>query len=176
MLANGVQAMDEGFLDLLPSTSATITVCFYADDPQELAEKHDIVKALLTVVPKPRQGSYHAPMAALCNLLNWPPFRIVKALQVRSLPWPSAADAIAEDFQSLGERIFMDANVVKESRPQDQCVCQNRLHLSRRSLESNRLSSGKSFKIDFLRSMSNLPSKTKLLPRYLKLAIHLLAD
>ena len=68
---------------MLPPTSATVSVAFYADDPRQLAEQHEIIGCLLTLVPKPRQGTYHAPMAALCNLMLQPPYRVVRALQVR---------------------------------------------------------------------------------------------
>jgi hypothetical protein len=68
---------------MLPPTSATVSVAFYADNPRQLAEQHEVISCLLTVVPKPRQGTYHAPMAALCNLMMQPPFRVVRALQVR---------------------------------------------------------------------------------------------
>jgi hypothetical protein len=73
-----------GVLKMLPPTSATVSVAFYADNPRKLADQHEIISVLLMVVPKPRQGTYHAPMAALCNLMLQPPYKIVKALQVRS--------------------------------------------------------------------------------------------
>jgi len=76
-----LQALD-GVLKMLPPTSATVSVAFYADDPRRLADQHDVIRCLLTVVPKPRQGTFHAPMAALCNLMLQPPYQVVRALQV----------------------------------------------------------------------------------------------
>ena len=74
--------MEEGILRLLAPTSASVTVSFYADDPQKLAASEEVIKALLSVVGKARRGLYTVPLAALCNLLDWPPHRVVKALQV----------------------------------------------------------------------------------------------
>ena len=76
---------EEKWLKLLPSTSSSVTVSFYHDSPDKLAEKHEVVKALLTVVPKARQGSFKAPLAALCNIMDQPPFRVIKAFQVHFL-------------------------------------------------------------------------------------------
>lgn len=73
---------------MLPPTSATISVAFYADDPRQLAAQHEVIDCLLTLVPKPRQGTYHALMAALCNLMLQPPYRVVRALQVNVVPPP----------------------------------------------------------------------------------------
>lgn len=84
MAASPLQALD-GVLRMLPPSSATVSVAFYADDPRRLADKHEIIRVLLTVVPKPRQGTYHAPMAALCNLMLQPPYEIVRAFQVGPL-------------------------------------------------------------------------------------------
>lgn len=74
--------MDENHIKLLPPAKPSLTVSFYKDSPQQLAQKHEIVKTLLTIRPNPRQGSFTVPMAAMCNLLGQPPYKIVRSLQV----------------------------------------------------------------------------------------------
>ena len=85
-----MQADVDPLVQVLPNTGATITVSFYNTPPQQLADKHPIVRALLAVCPKERRGCRTAATQDLMNAAGMP------ATQVRSA-------TIARLLQNMGK-------------------------------------------------------------------------
>jgi hypothetical protein len=70
------QAEERPLVQVLPTTSASLTVAFYKTPEAQLAECHQIVLQLLAACRRPRNGCYTLPMAALVAETNKPPSQV----------------------------------------------------------------------------------------------------
>ena len=88
-------------VQVLPNTGVAITVSFYNTPPQQLADQHPIVRALLAVCPKERRGCRTAATQDLMNAAG------MSATQV------SSANTHEQDLCCLLSRIAVKPSIVR---------------------------------------------------------------
>jgi hypothetical protein len=76
-----LEANDPCHLRVLPKTSVSAKVSFYAATPEALAEEHPIVRAVLASCPNPRNGLYSMPTARLAAVAQKTPGLVLQDLQ-----------------------------------------------------------------------------------------------
>ena len=74
--------MEDSPIKVFPPAAVSVKVSFYVQSAQELAQTEEVIQALLMVAGKPRQGTYNAGIAELCNHLSRAPSFVIQSLRV----------------------------------------------------------------------------------------------
>lgn len=76
-----LEADEAPYLRVLPKGALSVKVSFYSTPAEQMAEEHAVVRAVLEVCPKPRNGLYTVQTTKLADAAQKPPGAVLQELQ-----------------------------------------------------------------------------------------------
>ena len=118
-----LEGREPRLLSFIGQMPQKVKISFYEKNPYELQEKSNLVKAILKLCPKPRQGSYSINLSDLSSVLGAPPGVVLKELSDMSRNGlmgfqvsPEKGPCIRIDSDPAGDRHDLINDILSWSR------------------------------------------------------------